>query len=80
MSSTSFSPLEESDELKVINISSTMDVPHPLNEDIMDDISDSDEYIDKMEDILIDWNMEKINEDSGKMKSMENTKEDSLKA
>lgn len=72
-------PLEDNDEHKEGEISlTTKDDPHLLIEDVMDDISYSDEYIDKMEKVLSDRYMEKKNEDRGKVKSVENIKEGSL--
>lgn len=47
-------PLEEIDEHIIKEISSTTkDVPHPLIEDVADDVSSNDEEIDQMEGIII---------------------------
>ena len=54
-----YPPLGEDDE-------STMDGPHFLIKNVVDDASPSDEDIDHIKEILIDWNMGKINEDPKK--------------
>lgn len=63
----SYPLLGEDDEFKVRGISSTTDVPHPLIEDITDDVYYCDEDIDQIEEFLTNWNMEKISGDPRKI-------------
>ena len=64
----------EDDKFKVRNISSTTYVPHLLIEDIIDDVSYSDEDIDWMEEFLIGKNTKQISGDPKKMKNVEEIK------
>lgn len=47
-------------------------------EDVLDDVSSYDEDIDQMEKVLSDQYMEQTNQDQGKMKSLEDIKQDPL--